>query len=463
MTARILVVEDDQSAGILLESRLAAEYFETTLVGNGREALAEIARNAYDLVVLDVLMPEVDGFEVCRTLKSDPATCHIPVIMVTALHQSADRVHGLEVGADDFLIKPAGKVALVSRVKSLVRLKLLFDELHLRATTYRNLGFEHTPALLDPSIMAAHGELLLVQNRQDSMGMLKRVLLAENRLTPAYTPAEVLDLLRDHEFDMAIIDLQQEDFDALRLCSQIRSLEKTRALPIVAITDEDSDVRLARAFDIGVNDYLTRPIEPSELVARVRTQIRRKRYVDALRRQVMQTFEFAVTDTLTGLYNRRYLEGHLRTHLQEAGSSGRTLSLAMVDVDFFKSVNDTYGHDAGDELLKELADRIRNNVRSFDLAARIGGEEFVIVMPETDRGTAEIVADRLRQVICEEPFRIASQISGNPAIELTITCSIGVAAMTDPSEPQDALFRRADLALYAAKQAGRNRVVTQAA
>jgi two-component system cell cycle response regulator len=209
---------------------------------------------------------------------------------------------------------------------------------------------------------------------------------------------------------------------------------------------------------MGVNDYLTRPVDKNELTARVRTQLRKKRYSDRLRHNVQLSLEMAITDQLTGLHNRRYMARHLDNLLDNAKRNDRPLTFVIMDIDHFKQVNDSYGHDIGDEVLKEFAGRIAANVRGIDLACRYGGEEFVVVMPDTDVAAAYAIAERLRQSIETNPVRI----SRTPG-QLHVTISIGIARMEGASDTADALLHRADKALYRAKRSGRNRVVADAA
>jgi two-component system cell cycle response regulator len=213
-----------------------------------------------------------------------------------------------------------------------------------------------------------------------------------------------------------------------------------------------------RALDLGVTDYLMRPIDPNELIARSLTQIRRKRCNDRLRNSVRQTIELAVTDGLTGLHNRRYLDNHMKLLVDRAAARGRPLSVCITDIDRFKAVNDTYGHDAGDAVLREFASRVRSAVRGADLACRYGGEEFVLVMPDTPEDMAAGVAERLRMTVEEAPFRIPGT-----DVFLSITASLGIASLVSAGDTPEALLKRADTALYEAKRAGRNRVVAAAA
>jgi two-component system cell cycle response regulator len=457
MSARVLVVDDVPANVRLLEARLSAEYFDVATAFSGAEALAMAERAECDIVLLDVMMPDMDGFEVCQRLKSNPATHHIPVVMVTALDQPADRVRGLEAGADDFLTKPVTDLALVSRVRSLSRLKMVTDELRMRAVTSREIGIQSAEreAIAETG---RDGRVLIVDDRPSSYERLVAMLSTEHTVDVETVPSEALFHAAEGSYDLLIVSLNLQNFDGLRLCSQVRSLERTRNLPLLAVSEPDNNQRLLRALEIGVNDYLVRPIDKNELLARTRTQIKKKRYTERLRDNVQMSIEMAITDALTGLYNRRYMETHLGTLVDQAAARGKPIAVLMLDIDYFKSVNDTYGHDAGDDVLREFAIRLRKSIRNIDLACRYGGEEFVIVMPETDIGVATMVAERLRRRIATEPFAIQQEMR-----LLDVTISIGIATRQEAGDTAATILKRADQALYRAKRDGRNRVVPDAA
>jgi two-component system cell cycle response regulator len=457
VTARVLVVDDVAANVKLLEARLSAEYFDVTTAMNGVEALAVCERGECDIVLLDVMMPDMDGFEVCRRLKSNPATHHIPVVMVTALDQPSDRVRGLESGADDFLTKPVSDVALIARVRSLTRLKMVTDELRMRALTSREIGIQN-PEREAVADAGRGGRVLVVDDRPASSERVAAMLGEEHTVDVERDPSQALFHAAEGNFDLAIVSLGLENFDGLRLCSQLRSLDRTRGVPILAIAEGENNARLVRGLEIGVNDYLMRPLDKNELLARVRTQVRKKRYTERLRDNVQLSIEMAITDALTGLYNRRYMENHLATLVEQAASRAKPLTVLVLDIDYFKAINDTHGHDAGDDVLREFALRIRKSIRGIDLACRYGGEEFVVVMPETDMAVATMVAERLRRRIASEPFPIQQ---GARTIEVTI--SIGIAALGGSTDTAAQMLKRADQALYRAKRDGRNRVVPDAA
>ncbi|MFS8148043.1 PleD family two-component system response regulator [Rhizobium sp. BR 249] len=457
MTARILVVDDIPANVKLLEARLLAEYFDVMTAADGYEALAICERNQVDLILLDIMMPGIDGFEVCERLKASQRTAHIPVVMVTALDQPADRVRGLKAGADDFLTKPVNDLQLISRVKSLLRLKTLSDELRIRADTAQTIGMDDLMRAGEGRADEA-GQVLLVDGRANSQERIVKALKPVADVLALSDPQAALFEAAENAFDLVIVNANFDDYDPLRLCSQLRSLERTRFLPILIITEQGADEMVVRALDLGVNDYIIRPVDPNELVARSLTQIRRKRYNDRLRNSVKQTIELAVTDPLTGLYNRRYLDNHLNVLFNRSMARGRPLSVLITDIDRFKQVNDTYGHDGGDEVLREFANRVRSTIRGADLACRYGGEEFVVVMPDTSPEIAAAVAERLRAAVESAPFLLKH--SGQA---LNVTASFGIASRIAAVLTPDQLMKQADLALYEAKNTGRNRVVAAAA
>ena len=456
MTARVLVVDDILSNVKLLEAKLTTEYFEVVTAFSGLEALAKVDECDPDIVLLDVMMPGMDGFEVCRRIKANPKTAHVPIVMVTALDQPSDRVAGLDAGADDFLTKPVDDAALFARVRSLVRLKMMTDELRMREATGQSMG------LLDPatSLMdaAPTGRVLIIEDRPESVAWFMTALQPKHDVSAVDTFEEALVRVRGGDYDLIIVSLGMRGFDGLRLCSQLRSLPEGRNVPILVVVSDGDRRKLTQALEMGVNDYLTRPVDKNELVARVRTQLRKKRYSDRLRHNVQLSLEMAITDQLTGLHNRRYMSSHLENLLSQARKSGKPLAFVMMDIDFFKSVNDNHGHDIGDEVLQEFARRISANIRGIDLACRFGGEEFVVVMPDTDVAFAYSVAERLRKSIETTPI----QISRAPG-RLSVTVSIGIAGLESDNDSAEALLHRADQALYRAKNSGRNRVVADAA
>ncbi|RMB04474.1 PleD family two-component system response regulator [Eilatimonas milleporae] len=453
MTARVLVVDDVPPNVKLLEAKLTSEYFDVLTAFSGPEALEVISREHPDIVLLDVMMPGMDGFEVCRRIKADKVTAHIPVVMVTALDQPSDRVAGLDAGADDFLTKPVQDLALFARVRSLVRLKVMMDELRNREATGVNMGWDNVPSTELEINLPADGSILIVDEQERVMERIARALDDVGELTFMSGGDDVAERAREKNFDLIIVSLTMRNTDGLRVCSKLRSFEETRHVPILVMVDDGNTKLLVRALEMGVNDYVVRPVDRMEFLARVKTQLRRKRYADKLWENFHMSMQLATTDAVTGLYNRHYLTSHMETQIQSADRKGKTLSVLMMDIDHFKRVNDTQGHAVGDRVLKEFAMRIGKNIRGVDLAARYGGEEFVVMMPETPVDWALMIAERLREEIADNPFDVG--LKDGP---LNITVSIGVAASQADETPSQ-LLEVADKALYAAKEGGRNKVV----
>jgi two-component system cell cycle response regulator len=454
MTARILVVDDVEANVRLLEAKLTLEYYEVLAAGDGSSALQVAHDERPDIILLDVMMPGMDGFETCRRLKADPVTRHIPVVLVTALDGREDKLKGLDAGADDFVTKPIDDVILFARVRSLLRLKSVMDELREREESGRRLGVDTDGA---GRLRGSGGRILIVDDNARQVQKMVDHLSGEHRPMVESDPAAAMITARG-PIDLMIVNVSSADFDGLRVVAQTRSTEATRRIPILAVVDPADRGRLLKALELGVNDILLRPVDSEELEARARTQIKRKRYADFLKQKLDYSLEMAVTDALTGLHNRRYMAGQLQALMSRAGHGGDTVAVLVMDIDHFKLVNDGFGHDAGDEVLREFAVRLATNVRAIDLPCRLGGEEFVVVMPGASLEDAAQVADRIRRDVGAQPF----PIMGGTEF-LTVTVSVGVAASTGASDTPDALLKRADEGVYEAKARGRNQVIARAA
>jgi len=449
MTARILVVDDIPANVKLLEAKLSAEYYEVLTATSGQECIDLATERLPDLILLDVMMPGMDGFETCQRLKANNTTAYIPVVMVTALSEVSDRVRGLEAGADDFLSKPVNDTALFARVRSLLRLKMMMDELRVRQETSGQLGM-----MEGEEVETGDNARVLVVETSDFTAnrIIRHLEEAGHSAQRARSGEEALAQGADNDFDLIVVGIDLDGEDGLRLCSQLRSNEATRHLPILMVLEDMDLPRLAKGLDLGVTDYLVKPLDRGELLARTRTQVRRRRYHDRLRQRIRKSVSMAFTDPLTGLFNRRYLTTHIDRKLLDLAEGGKQLSVAILDVDYFKPVNDTHGHAAGDDVLVLLSQVATANLRSVDLVARYGGEEFVIVMPETTAEQAAKIMDRLRHRIEQTDF----PVNGGEK-SLNVTVSIGIAATDNADDMAEDILERADAALYRAKNGGRNR------
>lgn len=450
MTARILVVDDIEANLKVLEAKLSREYYTVLTARDGLECLQVAKTQSPDLILLDVMMPNMNGFDACAALKADPETKHIPVVLVTALGAQDDRIQGLNVGADDFLTKPPSEAILMARVKSLTRLKMLVDELRQREASGRKLGVIEEAATL---LSDRGGRVLIVDDNARHSSSLATDLTEDQR------PVIEADVERARQMargivDVVVVNTTSDSFDGLRFLAQLRADEGSRHVPILAVVEDADEASMVRALELGATDLLIKRGDRGELLARVRTQVLRKRYTDMMRAALDQGLELAVTDPLTGLNNRRYMTNHLSSLVRRSSMGDDPVSVLVIDIDFFKRVNDTLGHDAGDEVLREFALRLATNVRAIDLPCRFGGEEFVVVMPGAGIQDAARIAERLRMHVASTPFKISS--SDEP---LSVTISVGVATTLGEGDTPDGLLKRADEAVYEAKRSGRNRVV----
>lgn len=457
MSARVLVVDDVPTNVKILEAKLQASYYEVLKAYNGHECLAVAKAESPDLILLDVMMPEMDGFECCRRLKADPVTALIPVVMVTALDQVSDRVRGLEAGADDFLTKPPNDTALSARVRSLVRIKMMIDELRMRDETHRHFGLSDSD-LLAATQDAPDGSVLIVEPQKERAKAIAVALSRRLKVNVRAVPSggAALDMAKSAPPDLFIIASEIPGEDGMRLCSEVRSRRETKHSAIVMITEDRDFKTVGAALDLGVSDYLMRPVDEHELIARSKAQLRRKRYADNLKESLQNEMMAAVKDDLTGLYNRRYADQHIEKQLSRSRMNGAPLSVLLLDIDRFKSVNDTYGHAAGDLVLIAFAKRVSEELRGVDLVCRFGGEEFLVITPDADQEEASDIAERVRKAVARFSFDIGTD---NP---LAVTVSIGVAEWGGDPEKAASMIARADEALYASKNHGRNRVTIAA-
>ena len=444
MTAHILVVDDVPANLRLLEAKLRGEYFQVSLATSGEEALGRALRNPPDIILLDVMMPGLDGFATCRRFKESAATQHIPVVMVTALSDPDDRVRGLECGADDFLTKPVDDLTLFARLRALLRTKQVLDAWRARADAARSLGLD--PPVHPPMLFEGARALLLDDSEADIAPISSALALDGMLLDHVADGHAAQDAIARQGCDLVLLSLSLPDGEALRFASGLRAGSRTRELPLLLLAGQDQRDLVLRAFDLGVNDHLLRPLDGNELRARVRNQLRRMRYQAQLRDDLDRSLELAVTDQLTGLRNRRYALRHLEGCLVGGGA----VAVLMADVDRFKGINDRYGHNVGDEVLRVVGLRLRDCMRGSDLVARYGGEEFLAILSVAEPSDAILLAERIRAAIGDHP----ASVTGN---DLAITASIGV-AFGHPGIAPRTLIGAADAALYRAKQGGRNRV-----
>ena len=445
MSARILVVDDLAPNVNLLQVKLQAEYYDVLTARSGYEALEVAQKERLDLILMDAMMPGMNGFEACKRIKNNPATWHVPVIMVTALEETKDRIRGLEAGADDFVTKPIDDFNLMARVRSLLRLKMVTDQL----LSHTGHSLSNSRGLLE-NIENQKGRILLVEDHERHAKKLSKPLMERHQVVVEADPIKAIRLAKSG-IDVVVVSLVSNNFDGLRVCASMKFNEESRDVPILVIGDPEDETKFIRAYDIGINDTIMRPVEVQELKARVQTLMRRKFYADSLRDNFNENLEMVVADPLTGLGNRRYFDRAIEPLFDALATRSTAFSVMVFDIDHFKRVNDILGHDMGDQILKEVAVRLVTNMRAVDVVARYGGEEFMIAMPETTAEEALIAADRVRALIAGTPIFV-------DGAALQVTTSVGVAEVEQGESLRD-VFKRADDALYKAKQSGRNKAL----
>ena len=454
MSARILVVDDNLANRRLLQAKLEARYFEVLLAENGQRALEIAAAEAPDIILLDVMMPGMDGYEVCEHLKAAPGTAFIPVIMVTALSQQEHRLKGLQAGADDFVTKPFDDFSLITRINALLRYNAVASELRQRESSAVQSGGLNSDT--EFAEMDRPARVVVIDQNEHRSKRIKNYLTEAGHKTASLQDEDTG--LSSDGIDVMVLPLAQQGFDPLRLCAQFKMGERTRSVAILIVCDETNREKAMKALELGASDVISAPVDRDELVARVLTQTRRTRYIEILRRRVDRGMELSIIDSLTGLYNRRYMVSQLKQLLNRSAQDDSPVSIVALDIDHFKAVNDTHGHGVGDKVIQEFAERLQEQVRPMDIVCRHGGEEFLVIMPDTTGDMACTAAERMRRSIAGEPFSIES-----PMISLDITVSAGVATEEGHGQSFEALLKRADDALYRAKKFGRNRVESIAA
>ncbi len=464
MAGKILIVDDVATNRIVFKVKLGAACYQPLMAGDGAACL-RIARDEQpDLILLDAALPDLSGLEVLAQLRAWPETRSIPVVMISASSDPALRLAALEAGADDCLVKPIDDMILMARLRNLLRQHEALAELGQRDETLQALGLAEAGAPFD-----SRGQVVIVGDRPDLtlhwrrdlapwMGDPVRTLSRAEALSEAIAlPGETPDLF--------VIDAETGGpGGGLRLMSELRSGSATRHAGIVLIYAAPRPEDIALAYDLGANLALGGGLPGRELALRLRAVLRRKQMADRLRASVQDGLRLAVIDPLTGLYNRRYAMPRLAAIAERAQMMEGSFAVMVIDLDRFKAVNDRYGHASGDAVLVEVAHRLTENLRASDLVARIGGEEFLVVLPDAGLAEARATAERLCALVQRRPIQLPDGQS------LSVTISIGLAISDFSADAPEAaasplgeditqVVDRADRALMIAKSGGRNQVI----
>lgn len=442
---RILVVDDEEPVRESIAEVLRMGGYEVLVAPGGREALAQVDAERPDVILLDLLMPEMDGYEVCRLLKGDLQTREIPVVILTGFQDARCRDLAMGSGADEFLTKPFSRPELLARVGAVLRTRRLAQHLE---------EVRRGPAVVVPAPAHPGGSILLVEDEPEFSASVKELLEGTGlEVRTASSLGAGRAALSEAVPDVILLDLRLPDGDGLDLLREIKADPRICGASVVVLTAVNEVSAKVQGLELGADDYLVKPVSAVELRARIRNQLHAKRERDAILSRFSEISNQALLDGLTGLFNRRHLDETLPKIVDGAHRHRQNLCVIMADADHFKRVNDTFGHGAGDGVLQFLADLFRREVRAMDWVARFGGEEFVVVLPLTDIETALLVAERIRSRVEETPVHL-------PELKepLRVTLSLGVAGLSLEGVSAPELLLRADKALYLAKRMGRNQI-----
>jgi two-component system cell cycle response regulator len=451
---KILIVDDDQTNRRLLEKMLSAERFDVIFAKDGQEGMDKVYEESPDVILLDVMMPKKDGFTVARELKKDLSVKNIPIILITALDGSDNRITGLEAGAEEFLTKPVKKVELIARIRSMLKLKEYREQLSIRKQTealFTQDAHKETSKTLE--LDRAPHVLLVEDNEIDRNIILKALLNEPLRMETVKNGVEAICSIQNGGVDLILLDILLPDINGFEICKRIKTMDMAKDIPIIVITCLDDMDSKITGFNLGADDFLVKPIETRELKARIKVHLEKKDQLDKLRTHYENALSSASIDALTGLYNHGYFKKFLGLEIKRSDRQMYPVSLLMIDIDEFKLFNDTFGHLKGDEILQKIGTLIRSVIREVDLTARYGGDEFVVILPYSDKSGAVKVSNRIQNAISSyDAFKEFSQDMD----ELTV--SIGVAEFPYDCVDDVDMIRKADHMLYLAKQKGKNQI-----
>lgn len=448
---RILIVDDDALNIKLLAAQLSSKGYSVITASDGETALEKVEKDHPDLILLDLMMPGMDGYEVTARLKADPLTRYIPIILITALKGVEDKKKGLRMGADEFINKPINFPELEARVMSLLKLSEYREQLGTRMES-QNLIFKNPKEERDNGGNNQRPPTVLIVD-DDSTGVKLMTEFLSNmgcNIERAKNGEEAIRITSHQKIDVMLLDIMLPGVDGFEICRAIKGKEETSPIQVVMITGLADTRSKVQGIEAGTDDFLVKPVNREEFRARIKSLIKKKAYLDQLLSRVDTALYAAITDKLTGVYNHGYFKHFLQLELKRSQRYRHNLALLMIDVDGFKEFNDRYGHQCGDQSLGMIARILRENVREIDLVARYGGEEFAVSLPYADIDNAKRIAERLVKSVADH-----GEISSAPNARLSV--SVGISLFPDFADSPEGLIRTADVALYNAKRGGKNR------
>lgn len=461
MPGHVLIVDAVPTNRIVFKVKLSAAHYDTAQAGSAEEALRRAAQEPPTAIMLG----EVDGIaapDLVTRFRRHPKTAHVPLLVVLPGQDLQTRLQVLQAGADDVISKPIEDVVLLARLRSLQRAREAEAELRLRESTQAALGLAEAP-----QGFVQQGKIAFVMpNTSRQCELIGDVERKTAHQTLRVSTDDILgqvfakDTSRVPDVFVVTLPAGADPTLGMQLLPELRTRPETRHAAILVLAAQSLQRTAATLLDLGANDLVRKDdLSTQEFLWRLDKLVERKQKTDRLRNTMRDGLRAAVTDPLTGLYNRRYALPHLARIDERARKTGRNFAVMVADLDHFKAINDRYGHPAGDRILREVARRLRDRLRAVDLLARLGGEEFLIVMPDTDERSACSAARRLCRLISDRPFDIGE---GTAPVQCTISIGIamGLNAKGEATADScaDVLMRDADRALYDAKAHGRNTI-----
>ncbi len=450
---KILIVDDELMNVKLMRAILATERFEIFEAHDGVTALRITEEVKVDLILLDVMMPGMDGYEVTQILKNSPQSKSIPVILVTALSGRDDKMRGLEVGADEFLTKPVNKIEILARVRSMLQLRQYEEQMNVRVRSEEAFSVRPVDEG-SPKKQKIRPRVLLVEDNEKDIKLIQNLIGNESyEVILTRSGEEAIEIAQRERIDLILQDILLPGMNGFEVCHYLKNKKETCDIQIVMITCLNDLESKLKGVEQGVDDFLVKPIDSRELKSRINVLLKKKAYLDELHSHYDKALSLAISDGLTGLYNQGYFKRYLDLEIERSLKQGYPVGLVMIDLDDFKKYNDFFGHAIGDVVLQEFARIIRANVREIDLSARYGGEEFAVVFPYAERENILRIIERIRDALRDHRFpeKCISSL-GN------VTASIGVAFCPANAITAEDLIEKADYMLYRAKKSGKNRV-----
>lgn len=441
----VMVVDKDPDKEQEFRDCLNGAGYEMVFHTDGQAALEAVEKRPPDVVVVDIFSSSLNGIQLCHRLKQAEEHANIPFILMTSGFDTLNaQVRGLKAKPDEYIRSPMDPDELLFRIKNAL-LKFVETKRILKLAYQADPTVYHLPMKVKPqSPGSTEGDSILIVDPTKS---ILKVVESEFqdagcRFDIALNGKQAMELVKAHQYQLILSDGEMEEMDGYELCHYIRNLKNYEIVPFIFVCREAGENVRLRGLRLGADDYITYPFESAELMQKVINAMDKSRLIR----------EHTFIDKLTKINNRGYFDLVIRKEFRRHTRSKRTLSLVMADIDFFKKVNDTYGHQAGDVVLRTVAGLLKDQLRDTDVVARYGGEEFALILPETSEPAAVKLAKNLRKKIESEVCPVERM-----NLELSITMSFGVSSSKGVESSAD-LISNADSALYQAKKDGRNRV-----